>query len=270
MRPAEPGTGRLPVSVVVLTRDEERNLPGCLDSLGWAAQVVVVDSGSRDRTVEIARRWGALVRRRRWSGYVEQRNYALTLCTQEWILSVDADERVAPDLVEAIGGLLARGPDRDGYRVRRLNDYFGRWLRHGGAYPDEHLLFFRRGSARYVGSKGDVHERVILPDPGRLEGHVIHLAYPTLGLALEKLDRYTTLEAQGRLASGMDVNLGGALVRAVHRAAKNYLWKGGWRDGVQGLIYAFLGGYYNFCYRLKVWEARRAGGFQAPEPGPRR
>ncbi|HTB21126.1 MAG TPA: glycosyltransferase family 2 protein [bacterium] len=248
---------KLPVSVVVLIRNEEANLPGCLAMLGWAAEVVVVDSGSTDRGPALARKAGAKVYARAWTGYVDQRNFALSKCRQPWILSVDADERVAPDLVRAVRALLAGAPEKRGYRVRFVSNYFGRWLRYGGVYPDEHLNFFRREGARYGGTKGDVHERPDIADPGRLAGHITHNAYPSMELALEKLDRYTTLEAAGRLGAGARFSQAGALVRAVHRVAKNYLWKRGWGDGVQGLLYAFLGGYYNFCFRLKIWEARR-------------
>ncbi|MGH7441149.1 MAG: hypothetical protein ACREKE_00595, partial [bacterium] len=111
--------------------------------------------------------------------------------------------------------------------------------------------------ARYIGTKGDVHERIVVPNAGHLEGHLVHHAYPSLELALDKLDRYTTLEAQGRLQRGVRVHWAGTLVRALHRGAKNYLWKGGWRDGVQGLLYAFLTAYYNFCTRIKIWEEQR-------------
>ncbi|MGH7443119.1 MAG: glycosyltransferase family 2 protein, partial [bacterium] len=139
-RDVAPGAApKLPVSVTVLIKDEEANLPGCLASLAWAAQVVVVDSGSRDGGLDLARRWGAEVHKHPWSGYVAQRNFALSRCRQPWVLSVDADERVAPDLERALRTLLSGTPDRQGYQVRIVNDYFGRWLRHGGVYPDEHL-----------------------------------------------------------------------------------------------------------------------------------
>src|SRR5262245_41002255 len=123
---------KLPVSVIVLTKNEEANLGGCLDSLKWAAQVVVVDSQSTDKTVKIARAKKAQVFINPWPGYTAQRNFALSKCRQPWVLSVDADERVAPDLQRGIRELLASGPQRAGYRVREVNEYFGRWLRFGG------------------------------------------------------------------------------------------------------------------------------------------
>jgi glycosyltransferase involved in cell wall biosynthesis len=250
--------GKLPVSVIVLTKDEEANLPDCLASLGWAAQVVVVDSGSGDRTVAIAKKAGADVYVNPWPGFTAQRNFALQRCRQPWVLSIDADERVAPDLRDGIAELLAAGPRRRGYRVREVNNYFGRWLRHGGIYPGEHLIFFRRQGAEYRSGKGDVHEGVQIPDPGRVRGHLVHQAYPTLELSLDKVNSYTRLEAEGRLKKGVRSGALDGLVRAVHRFLKNYLWKGGWRDGVQGLLYCYTTGYYTYIFHLKIWEQRRS------------
>lgn len=248
---------KLPVSVLILTKDEEANLPGCLASLRWAAEVVVVDSGSRDRTVAIARKAGARVFVNPWPGFTAQRNFALSRCRQPWVLSVDADERVAPDLQQGLRELLARGPRHRGYRVREVNLYFGRWLRHGGIYPSEHMIFFRRRGARYESGGADVHEGVRVPDPGRVQGHLVHLAYPDIGWALDKLNAYTSLEAEGRLRRGLRGTALGGLVRALHRFLKNYLWKSGWRDGVQGLLYCYLGAYYTYLFHLKLWERRR-------------
>jgi glycosyltransferase involved in cell wall biosynthesis len=248
---------KLPVSVTVLTKNEEANLGGCLDSLRWAAQVVVVDSKSSDRTVAIARAKGADVYVNPWPGYTAQRNFALSKCKQPWVLSVDADERVAPDLQQGIHDLLAAGPQRAGYRVREVNEYFGRWLRFGGIYPGEHMVFYRRQGAKYVSGNADVHEGVQVKDPGRVRGHLIHHAYPSIELAVDKLNSYTTVEAQGRLKAGKG-HWAGILIKPLHRFLKNYLIKGGWRDGMQGFLYCYLTGYYTFMFNLKIWEQRRS------------
>ncbi len=250
-------TAKLPVSVTILTKDEEANLPGCLASLKWAAEVIVVDSGSSDRTVAVAKKGGAKVYVNPWPGFTAQRNFALGKCRQPWVLSVDADERVAPDLQEGIRALLASGPQRDGYRVREVNEYFGRWLRHGGIYPGEHMIFYHRKGAKYASGAADVHEGVQVQDPGRVRGHLVHHAYPSIELALDKLNSYTTVEAQGRLKRGLSAGLGDLLFRAPHRFLNNYLRKGGWRDGVQGLLYCVLTGYYTYIFHLKIWEQRR-------------
>ena len=251
---ARPYPTKLPVSVIVLTRDEEKNLPGCLASLAWAAEVVVVDSGSRDRTVALARRAGARVFIHPWPGFTAQRNYALARCRQPWVLSIDADERVAPDLREAIAAELAAGGPKAGYRVPEVNNYFGRWLRYGGIYPGEHLIFFRRQGVRYSSGEADVHEGVQVPDPGRLQGHLVHHAYPDLELALSKLNAYTSVEAQGRLDKGAGESWRGILFKPWERFLKNYFLKRGFLDGPQGLLYCFLTGYYTFLFHLKIWE----------------
>jgi glycosyltransferase involved in cell wall biosynthesis len=243
---------KLPVSAVVLTKNEEKNLAGCLESLRWAAQVVVVDSQSTDKTVALAKKMGADVFVRPWPGYTAQRNFALSKCRQPWVLSVDADERVAPDLKAAIEALLTAGPDRQGYRVPEINNYFGRWLRRGGIYPGEHMVFFRRQGARYESGKADVHEGVQVDNPGLLSGHLIHHAYPSIELALDKLNSYTTAEAKGRQGDG--VSIYGLLWRPWERFLKNYVIKLGFLDGVQGLLYCTLTGYYTFVFNLKIWE----------------
>lgn len=243
---------KLPVSVIVLTKNEEAMLPGCLESLAWAAQVVVVDSQSTDKTLAIAKKFKADTYNRPWPGYTAQRNFALSKCRQPWVLSVDADERVAPDLRASIEALIQAGPDADGYRVPEVNNYFGRWLRHGGIYPGEHMVFYRRQGAKYESGRADVHEGVQVKNPGRLSGHLIHHAYPTIELAIDKLNGYTTAEARGRAADR--VSLYGLLWRPAERFVKNYVFKLGFLDGVQGLLYCFLTGYYTFVFHLKIWE----------------
>lgn len=252
--------GKLPVSVIVLTQDEARNLPGCLASLSWAAQVVVVDSGSTDKSVAIARAAGAEVHVNPWPGYTAQRNFALAKCRQPWVLSVDADERVAEDLRQAIIATLAQGPRFDGYDVPEVNEYFGRWLRHAGIYPGPHMVFYRRKGARYQSGEADVHEGVRVAAKGRLAGHLVHHAYPDITLALDKLNGYTSVEARGRLAKGARVGAYGLLWRPFERFVKNYLFKGGFMDGAQGLLYCTLTGYYTFVFNLKIWEATRRRG----------
>jgi glycosyltransferase involved in cell wall biosynthesis len=254
-----PRAKKLPVSVIILTKNEAANLPGCLASLAWAGQLVVVDSGSDDATVAIARRAGAQVFVNPWPGFTAQRNFALSKCRQPWVLSVDADERVAPDLEQGLRSLLASGPRKRGYRVREVNEYFGRWLRFGGIYPGEHMIFFRRQGASYSSGNADVHEGVMVDRPGRVRGHLVHHAYPSVELALEKLNNYTTVEAAGRLRSRGRSGWWDLLGRGPHTFLKNYLWKGGWRDGVQGLLYCVLTGYYTYFFHLKIWEQRRKG-----------
>lgn len=247
---------KAPLSVVVLTKNEEANLPGCLASLDFAAEVVVVDSESDDGTREAARKGGARVFNRPWPGFTAQRNFAIGKCRQPWVLSVDADERISAALAAEIRALLAGDPACDGYRVPEVNNYFGRWLRHGGIYPSTHLILFRRSMARYEagGAGADVHEGVRLERVGALKGHLVHHAYPTIELALDKLNRYTDLEAEGRLRQGKGTSWRRLWFKPLWRFTRNYLFKRGFLDGVQGLLYCALTGYYTLAIELKVWE----------------
>jgi glycosyltransferase involved in cell wall biosynthesis len=245
---------KAPLSVIVLTKNEEANLEGCLESLRFAAEVVVVDSESSDRTRAIAKAMGARVFNRPWPGFTAQRNFAVDQCRQPWVLSVDADERLSPELMDEIRTLLQGKPECDGYRIPEVNNYFGRWLRHGGIYPSTHLILFKRAHARYESQGADVHEGVRLEREGLLKGHLIHHAYPDISLALDKLNRYTDLEAEGRLKQGRGTSPRKLWFKPVWRFLRNYIAKRGFLDGAQGLLYCALTGYYAFVIELKIWE----------------
>jgi glycosyltransferase involved in cell wall biosynthesis len=251
---------KTPLSVIVLTKDEEKNLPGCLQSLRFADQVVVVDSQSSDRTVAIARQAGASVFARPWPGFTAQRNFAISKCRHQWVLSVDADERISGRLAREIGLILEQGPTCEGYRIPEVNNYFGRWLRWGGIYPSDHLILFDRRLARYSSASADVHEGVQLQKTGFLRGHLIHHAYPSIELALEKLNRYTDLEARGRHGQGQRAGVYDLAWRPLERFLKNYIFKAGFLDGPQGLLYCALTAYYSFATNLKIWEIQRQAG----------
>lgn len=257
---AEMKESKAGLSVIVLTKNEEANLPGCLESLKFARQVVVVDCQSRDRTAALARRAGADVFVRPWPGFTAQRNFALSKCRHDWVLSVDADERISAPLAAEITALLA-GPESsrsEGYQIPEVNNYFGRWLRRGGIYPGEHLILFRRRLGRYSSGSADVHEGVRLKRVGRLKGHLIHFAYPEVSLAIAKLNHYTDLEARGKLAAGARVRGWKMAWSPLERFIKSYFFKLGFLDGVQGFIYCMQLAYYSFLIQAKVWESTRA------------
>ena len=245
--------GQLPISVMVLTKNEELNLPGCLKSLAFAGQVVVVDSQSTDKTRFVAKAGGAEVFNRPWPGYAQQRNFALSKCRFEWVLSVDADERVAPDLREFIVRLFEQGPQFRGYQVPEVNLYFGKWLRWGGVYPSSHMVLFSKIGQNYE-AKAGIHEGVHLPEAGLAGGHLIHHAYPEIELALEKLNPYTDLECSGRWDMGKRAGLYGLVFRPLRVFVSKYIFKAGFLDGVQGLLYCVLASYYTFIFHAKLWE----------------
>jgi glycosyltransferase involved in cell wall biosynthesis len=271
---AFPRPGSVPVSVTVITKNEALNIADCLASVAFAAQVVVVDAQSTDATAAIAREWGADVHVRPWPGFTEQRNFSIDQCHYDWILSIDADERVTQELAEEIDRVMKEGPCFSGYRVPELNNYFGRWLRHGGIYPGHHVSLFDRRQGIYQSGMADVHEDVQFKVTGLLSGHVLHFAYPNFSLALKKLNRYTDLEAQGRLEKGAKAGFYGILFRPAERFVKNYFFKRGFLDGIQGFLYCFLSAFYAFVTGVKIWElegrrraqARKAEGQVVPFP----
>src|SRR5258708_34436777 len=182
------------LSIAIVALNEEANLGRVLKSVRWADEIVLVDSGSTDRTCEIAREYGARVIVEAWRGYTGQKNYALELCTKDWVLSLDADEEVSPDLAQEIQGVLADPQALAGYSMPRKNLFMGRWMRHGGFYPDPKLRLFRRGMAYSTGL--DRHDRFEMKESqpvGRLHGALIHHTYPTLTLYLEHMNRYSSV-----------------------------------------------------------------------------
>jgi glycosyltransferase involved in cell wall biosynthesis len=256
-RGAGPKRGSVPVSVTIITRNEEANLPGCLASAAFAAEVVVVDAQSSDRTAALAEESGAQVFVRPWPGFTAQRNFSLAQCNYDWVLSVDADERISLALAEEIAALLQAGPAHSAYRVPELNRYFGRWLRHGGVYPGYHISLFDRRRHAYERGVADVHEDVHSSDAAALQGHMLHLAYPSFHLALKKLNNYTDLEAQGRYKRGVRMRSLDLVRRPIGRFLTNYLVKCGFLDGIQGFLYCCLTSLYAFSITVKVWELER-------------
>ena len=246
------------LSVAIITRNEEANLPRTLASVRWAAEIVVVDSGSSDRTVEIARSYGAHVTEEAWHGFGKQKNLALEACSSEWVLSLDADEEVSEALALEITQLLEGNPPEDAYFLPRRNLFLGRWMRHGGYYPDPKLRLFRKGAAWFEESA--VHETVQYSGVTHtLRGELIHHAYPTLESYLEHMNRYSTLGAEQALARGRTSRSWPAFLWnvAVNPAATflyNYLFRLGFLDGREGLLlHLYHSGYVSWKY-AKAWR----------------
>src|SRR3569833_1429094 len=182
---------RKTLSVAMIAMNEEANLPRTLESVKWADEIVVVDSGSRDRTIEVAKSFGAKTSYHAFGGHGEQKNAALDLCTGDWTLLLDADEGLTPELQREIHELLAGEPKFDAYWIPRLNLYFGRWIRHGGFYPDRKLRLFKRGVARLSEGVGPHSTPQYSGPKGKLRADMLHYAYPTMGIFLVFLDRYS-------------------------------------------------------------------------------
>jgi glycosyltransferase involved in cell wall biosynthesis len=222
---------------------------------------VVVDSGSTDGTVEIAREAGARVFAESWKGYAGQKNAAIEHTTGEWILSLDADEEIGPELGREMAALLAGKPEFDAYEIPRLNHFLGRPLRHGGYWPDPKLRLFRRGAARF--EERPVHETLKAACAvGRLKGHLIHHCYPTLDEYIAHMNRYSAegaelLAKRGRDSRGLAAWIGNALLNPAATFVYNYIFRLGFLDGREGLAQHLNHSVYIHWKYVKAWQAGR-------------
>jgi glycosyltransferase involved in cell wall biosynthesis len=247
------------LSVTVITRDESANIAAALESVAWADEIIVVDSESTDDTVAQAKRFTERVIVRPWAGYAAQKNFAASLASHDWILSLDADERVTPALAGEIRATLAADPRHGGYRIPRVAFHLGRWIRTTDWYPDDQLRLYDRRAAQWKGAY--VHESVAVTGSiGRLRNELQHHPYRDVADHLETIDRYTTLAAREMNAAGRRA---GALQIAGHPPfafLRNYLLRGGFRNGVPGLIISMLNAYYVFLKFSKLWQLQHATG----------
>ena len=244
------------LSAVVITLNEEHHIRRCLESVGWADEIVVVDAGSHDKTVEVARELTDRVIVRPWTGFAAQKNFAIEQSAGEWILSLDADEEAAPELRAEIMATVADARGCHGYAVRRQNMFLGRWVRHGGLYPDWQIRLFRRGQGRFA--ERAVHESVTVTGPvGRLAGHLVHRSYEGVGDFVERANRYSSLAAEQLVREGRRVGAGELVLRPLGRFLSMYVMKRGFLDGRRGLLLATLYAYYVFMRSAKVWEVTR-------------
>jgi glycosyltransferase involved in cell wall biosynthesis len=244
------------LTVTVITRNEAANIEAALASAAWADEIVVVDAESTDDTAEIARRRGARVEVRAWPGYSAQKNYAASLASHDWILSIDADERVTPALASEIQTLLRGEPAHRGYRVPRLSHYLGRWIRGTDWYPDYQLRLYDRRAGHWNGRP--VHESVALNgEPGRLAHDLQHFPYRDISHHLQTIDRYTTLAADQMRADGRIPSIAGIVVHPPFAFLRNYVLRGGFRHGGPGLVVSILNSYYVFLKLAKAWEQKR-------------
>jgi len=243
----------------MIAMNEEANLPRTLEGVRWADEIVLVDSGSKDRTIEIAESFGAKTSHHDFGGHGEQKNLALDLCTSEWILLLDADEVLPPALQAEILTLLSEDPDFDAYWIPRLNLYFGRWIYHGGFYPDHKLRLFRRGKARLSEGVGP-HSTPQFKGPcGVLTNHMLHYAYPTLGIYLEHMGRYSSEIAQllyksGRTSRSLPAFFGNAVLNPLATFIYNYFFRLGFLDGREGLLLHLNHSVYIHWKFVKAWS----------------
>jgi len=256
------------LSVCIITFNEEKRLPDCLKSVSFADEIIVVDSGSSDRTREIAADAGARVSIRPFDGYVSQKNHTIALAKMKWVFVIDADEILTPELrSEIIRGLGQNQEEAPvAYRVPRMTNYMGRWIRHSGWYPDYTIRLFQANKASFMGDT--VHERANSQGKaGTLKNHLEHFSYNTISDHLKRIDQYSTLIAREKFKRGRKSSVGWALAKSVSKFFLMYVYKLGFLDGRQGLVIAVLGAYYNFLKYIKVWELQQeellASGFRS-------
>ena len=254
------------LSVTIITLNEEASLPACLDSVRWADEVIVVDSGSADRTCEIARAAGAHVLPHAWEGHVRQKQFALEQATGDWILCLDADERVSPELkAEIETALRTPAEGTDGFSMPRHTFYLGRWIDHGGWYPDRKVRLVRRGRARWTGI--DPHDR-LAPDGrvGELAGEIHHYTYRDLAHQLRTIQNFSDIAVREWRTEGRGFSLARLLFHPPAKFLSCYVWKLGFLDGLPGFLIAVNSAYYVFLKHAKLWEAART----SPESGSRK
>ncbi len=246
-------TEPMSLSVILITRNEAPHVGACLASLAFADEWVVVDAGSTDGTRDIAAARGAkVIVAADWPGFGAQKNRALDAATGDWVFSIDADERVTPELAAQLRAAIVDADGPRAYTVSRLSSFCGTFMRHGDWYPDPVLRLFRRGEARFTDDL--VHEHVHAPGPvGHLSGHLLHDSMPTLESCLDKMNRYSSGRALDRHRAGHSGGLGKALGHGLWAFLRSYVLKRGFLDGRMGFVVALSiaeGTYYRY---LKLW-----------------
>ena len=242
------------ISATIITYNEERNLPRAIESLRCADEIVVIDSGSSDRTLEMAEKLGARVVESPWQGYAKQKNFAAERASHDWILSIDADESLSEALEGEIWQVKKNGAQFDAYTMPRMAQYLGRWIRHSGWYPDRKVRLYDRRKAQWVGEF--VHESVKVDGRvGHLDSNLLHFTCESLSEHLRTMDRYTTLAAEQLLATGEKVTWGRLILEPPWTFFQTYFVKLGFLDGWQGFTIAWLTSFYTFLRYVRVREA---------------
>ncbi|MBS1141961.1 MAG: hypothetical protein H6R13_3414 [Proteobacteria bacterium] len=243
---------RQPISVAIITLNAASQLEDCLKSAGFADEIVVVDSGSTDGTRALAEQYGARVIEQPWLGFGPQKQFAVEAAAHDWVLCLDADERVSPELQTAIENAL-QSPSNAAFRFARCNRFLGRYLKFGEGYPDWSLRLFDRRQAHW--SDDAVHEKVVANVAvGTLKGDLLHDSAETLAAYLTKQNRYTTLAADMAIAAGKRASLGRLAFSPIIRFIKFYLIRQGFRDGLPGLVHIVIGCFNSFLKYAKMLE----------------
>ncbi|TGM59223.1 glycosyltransferase family 2 protein [Leptospira vanthielii] len=244
----------LPLSCAIITLNEEDNISRTLEALSFIEDIVVIDSGSTDKTVSIAKSFGARVFYRKFVNYADQKNYAIEQTKFDWVLAIDADEVVSSGLQTEISDLFTNHKQQSvGYLVPRLTYYLGKWIRFGGYYPNYQIRLFKKTAGEFSG--GLVHERVkLIGKPIKLKNPLYHYSYKNISDHLQFIDRYSSLFAEEEFRKGKSSSVFWAFLKACFKGFYMYWIRLGILDGKQGFVLALLGFYYNFLKYLKLYE----------------
>ena len=244
---------RVPVTVTIITLNESRHIAAAIDSAAWADEILVVDSGSTDDTVSIATAKGVRVMSRTWPGYVDQKNYAASVASHDWIFSLDADERVTPLLAAEVRTIVDGNSTERAFRVPRVTFHLGRWVRTTDFYPDYQTRLYDRRAARWQGKY--VHESVAADGPvGQLKNELQHYSYRDLSDHLDRINQYSTLAARQMHESGRRATPIDLLLHPPAAFLRNYLVRGGFADGMAGLTISLVNAYSVLLKFAKLWE----------------
>ncbi len=241
-----------PLSAVIITYNAAGQLADCLNSLSFVSEILILDSGSDDATRDIAESYNAKFIHQHWLGYGPQKQKAVELAAHDWVLCLDADERISEQLAASILSEM-KEPQYQAYQFPRCNRFMGRWLRHGEGYPDISLRLFNRQHARW--SNDAVHEVAETDEAvGSLEGDLLHESAASLEAYLEKQNRYTSLQAEKMYLAGNTAGAARLILNPIFRFFKFYLWRLGFLDGIPGLIHICIGCLNTFIKYAKLLE----------------
>ncbi|RJP28096.1 MAG: glycosyltransferase family 2 protein [Candidatus Omnitrophota bacterium] len=241
------------LSASIITYNEEKDIRGCLEGLSWVDEIVVLDSFSNDKTIEICKEFNKVkIYQVEWHGHIKQKNIALSKTSHEWVISLDADERLDPELKQEIVEIMRKDVSKfNGYCMPRISYYLGRWIKHSGWYPNYQLRLFRKSQAYWGGR--DPHDKIILNGGcEKLKGHILHYPYKDLDEHLQKISNYTFIMAKSDYECGKKPNLLKIIFLPVLKFIDMYILKAGFLDSTPGLIAAFMGGYYVFLRHAKL------------------
>ncbi len=249
----------LPLSATIITLNEEDNLERTLQALHFVDDIVIVDSGSTDLTLEIAKKYNTRVFHRPFDNYASQKNFAISHIKNDWVIALDADEVVSPGLKEEILSIF-NNPNllqsNEGYLIPRLTWYLGKWIKFGGFYPNYQIRLFQKSKGKFGG--GIVHEKVFLQNqPKKLKHPLYHFSYHNLSDHLSFIDRYSSLFAEEEFRKGTYSSIPWAFAKGAFKSFYMYFVRFGFLDGKQGFVLAVLGFYYNFLKYLKLYEKRQ-------------